>query len=89
MKVELYSYYDIKSCMFEPPFGCINVDHAKRVFGDRANDSSRPVGRHPEDYRMFCVGIMFDETGVISSYDKGPKFICDAVNLLNPTEGGD
>lgn len=68
MKSILYSVFDAKTAVFGFPFVAMRDEAAIRAFSDSVNDVSNPNNnwnRHPEDFSLFRVGLMDDETGVL------------------------
>lgn len=84
MNLTLYSIKDIKAEAFNVPFAFTTQGQALRAFQDLANDKTTTVGQHPEDYRLFQVGVFDQETGTIINAEQ--HFIADATDLLNTTD---
>ncbi len=61
MKLNIYSIFDTAAGLYSRPILCSSDGEAMRVFFDLTGDAEHPVGRHPEDYSLFRLGI-FDDT---------------------------
>lgn len=66
MKLKIYSVFDVKTDMFMTPFFMSTNGQAMRAFSDLASDKNTTVGRHPEDYKLLCIGLFDDEQGVVT-----------------------
>ncbi|UOK21015.1 nonstructural protein [Chifec microvirus UA13_19] len=67
MILRTFSIFDIKSETFSPPFFMSTAGEAIRAFKDLVNDSSTSIGRHPEDYRLMCLGTFDNHKGLLDS----------------------
>lgn len=65
----VYSVYDLKGEVFSQPFFSVNDSVAKRLFGDGCQDVETPVGRHPEDFVLYRVGVWNSDNGAIAGTD--------------------
>lgn len=65
MILKAYSIYDRKSFQYHPPFFASTDGAAARSFADLANDMQTNVGRHPNDYVLFCCGEFDDQKGAM------------------------
>lgn len=64
---KVFSVYDTKAEIFGPPFFVNREGEAVRMFKDAANDPNTMVGRHPADYRLYCIGMWDDEQGTFEN----------------------
>lgn len=78
----LFSIFDTISCSFDAPFLAKNDAVAKRIIIDVLTRQDSQLQRHPEDYKLFKLGIMNKVTGDISSAPADSNFVCDLVDLL-------
>lgn len=60
---KVFCVFDTKAELFGPPFFVNREGEAVRMFKDAANDPNTMVGKHPTDYRLYCIGIWDDESG--------------------------
>lgn len=67
MILQTFSVYDSKAKAFLPPFFLHNIDMAKRVFQNCANDDTHTFGTNPGDYTLFHVGAFNDDSGSIEA----------------------
>lgn len=81
MILNAYTLHDLKARNFSPPFFAANHAVATRMLTDLVNDMNTTVGRHPADYRLFCVGSFDDQMGEIK-YVPVHEHITDAVNCV-------
>lgn len=81
MKNKIYSIYDEKAEVFNTPFFSQNDNIAIRSFQDLANDPQSTIYRHPEDYKLYELGVFEDDAGKVIPVDQ-PRFIINAqLNL--------
>jgi hypothetical protein len=64
MEHKVFSIYDSKTETYSKPFYMKTIGEATRAFGDLANNKDTDVGRHPEDYTLFNLGVFEDTTAV-------------------------
>lgn len=64
MVLKVFSIWDIKAELFSSPFFMGTRGEAVRAFKDLANDSQSSISRHPEDYRLMCLGEFDNEKGI-------------------------
>lgn len=65
----VYSVFDLKGETFSQPFFSATDASAMRLFGDAILDRETPVGRHPEDYALFRVGVWNADNGSMAGTD--------------------
>jgi len=63
MKLNAYSIYDTASGTFMRPFFTTADGQAMRSFKDISTDADHEIGKHPEDYTLYRLGIFNDNTG--------------------------
>lgn len=63
MKVQCYAIFDACSGIYEKPFFSTADDVVKREFQDIAVSADHPIGRHPEHYSLWRLGIFDNTTG--------------------------
>lgn len=69
IKMRIFTIYDCKGGMFNVPFFQRTKAMAIRLFSDLVNDPKHPIGEHPEDYTLFCLGCYDDCSGTITLMD--------------------
>ena len=52
MVKQVYSFQDMKVCIYHPPMVLLNDQEAKRLAADCVADRGTPMARHPEDCRL-------------------------------------
>jgi len=63
MKLNIYSIFDTASGLYSRPFFTQSDAEAMRSFSDIAEDAEHPIGKHPEDYSLFRIGVFDDTNG--------------------------
>lgn len=84
MKFNLYSIFDTKSRVFLSPFVSRSDTDATRQIEASLKDPAvkgTPVGSHPEDFELHCMGIFDDEDGHIQKVGNGPRFVASLSTL--------
>lgn len=81
MKLNAYSIYDEKALQYHAPFFMVSDGAAVRALSDLANDQNTNIGRHPGDYKLYCIGIFDDANGGLASHSP-PLHVVDAVSLI-------
>lgn len=61
--IKVFSIFDVKADCYHQLFVMQTRAQAIRAFSDLANDKSTDVGKHPEDYKLVCVGVFDTSTG--------------------------
>lgn len=69
MKLNAYTIYDVASGTYMRPFFAREDGEAMRGFNDIATDANHEVGKHPEDYTLYRVGTLNDNTGKMIGED--------------------
>ncbi|QCQ85005.1 nonstructural protein [Blackfly microvirus SF02] len=67
MKLHAYTIYDRKGECYHPPFFTAQDGLALRTVSDLVNDPNTSLGRHPNDYVLYCCGSYDDNTGEFTS----------------------
>ena len=67
---EVYSIFDSKANTYSRPMFEYHRGRMLRMFIDLANDKQHPVGQHPEDYYLYCIGTFDENTGKLTALDK-------------------
>jgi len=81
MKLNIYTIYDTASGLYMRPF-CQQSDGAAiRTFSDLAMDPEYEVGKHPEDYSLFRIGVYDDNTAAIAVEDR--ECLTTALELVS------
>ncbi len=60
MKLNIYTIFDTASGAYMRPFFLQSDGQAMRLFKDMASDAEHEIGKHPEDYSLFRIGIYDD-----------------------------
>lgn len=78
MKNKLYAVKDNKVGFLNAPFIAPNNAAAMRMFGDTVQDTNTLLNKHPEDYELYSLGEMDENTGELFSE---VKFLETAVSF--------
>lgn len=81
MKLNMYSIFDAASGLYSRPFFTQADAEAKRSFTDIAQDAEHPIGKHPDDYTLFRIGMFDDNTGKIT--DELNETMCTALEQIS------
>lgn len=84
MLLRAYTLHDVKALTYSPPFFQHNNALAERMLSDLVNDPNTSVGRHPADFKLYCVGSYDDSTGQLIPLNV-IEHVRDAVALVPPT----
>lgn len=84
MKLNVYSIYDVKAGVYQRPFYAGADGEATRAFSDLVTDGEHPVGKHPEDYSLFRLGVFDDNNGKFQP--EAPECLMTALQILSKGE---
>ena len=70
MRLNVYTIYDTAAGAYMRPFFVQSDGQAIRAFKDLALDASHDVGKHPEDYSLFRIGVYDDNTAKLVPEDR-------------------
>lgn len=77
--IHLFSFKDVKTGKFLPPFFANSDDEAKRQCSSIVNFSNSLICKFPEDYQLYFIGTFAEDTGIIVSVT--PEIVCDCSSL--------
>jgi len=63
--LKVYSIFDSKAGIFNPPFYQKNAGEASRSFSKIVNEPKSLINEFPEDYVLIEIGTFDDEKGII------------------------
>lgn len=81
MILRAYTLHDVKALTYSPPFFQATDGQATRAVQDLVTDMSTTVGRHPSDFKLYCIGTYDDATGALQGLAPMVHVI-DAVALV-------
>jgi len=86
MELRMYSIYDVKAKIWEPPCFCHNNNDAMRLFTKYLQQADGDSGFSmyacfPEDYQVFYIGTYNDENARIKR-EQNPEIVCTFADLL-------
>lgn len=67
MKLPVVAVFDKKLGLYERPFTCRMAGEALREWDIIRKDTSTKIGKNPEDFDLFQIGIYDDEHGTLES----------------------
>lgn len=81
----IYGIYDRKTARYTGTYTDFADEGRKRTFQTLANDPSTYIGLYPEDYELWVLGNLDDQTGIIipgkEYLDTGRKEIKQIVRI--------
>lgn len=63
MELQIVAVRDIKTNIYLPPMYFHHKGQAIRAFEDQCRDKSNELGKHPEDYELWWLGVWEDHHG--------------------------
>lgn len=88
MEIKLYSIFDKKTAVYQPPIFCHNQGHAQRHIIDVFTGKNYTVSKFPEDFTLYEVGEFNDVTGVLNAYIT-PQHVCEISTLIKKAKDGE
>ena len=82
MKTKMFSIYDAKAESYVTPWFQPTFGLAERIFTDEVNNPESTLNKHPEDYTLFYLGEMDQDTGKIET-EATPKPLAKALEVNN------
>ena len=82
MMLQMVSVYDEKAKAYMPVMCYSQIGQARRAFYDAVEDPSTGLGKHPEDYKLYRLGYIDDNTGVITSIEPA-ELLASATDVRN------
>ena len=76
---QVYSFHDVKVCVYHQPMVMLNDAEARRLASDLVADGQSPMSRHPEDFRLVRLGEFYDNSGELSPLAQ-PEFVAACVS---------
>jgi hypothetical protein len=76
-----FSVLDEKATLYAHPFFCAAPGQAVRYFTDWARDKEGPIGKHPEDYKLYRIGSFDDQSGIF--LPQNPEPIAYGTEVVN------
>lgn len=81
MIVRGFTVFDKKAECYARPFWVGTEAEALRMFQDEANDRESAIGKHPEDYALFSLGLFNLVTGITTMHEE-PKHVSWAHHMV-------
>lgn len=81
MELKIFSVFDEKGQVYRTPFYLVHKGEAMRSFGDLVNDPKTIINKHPEDYKLYFLGVFDDVSGAFLGKNT-PEFIANASDFL-------
>lgn len=85
MEVKLFSIYDKKAKVFNPPMSSVNQGTLLRTLSDQLERADNLMSRFAQDYDVYEIGYFDDLTGDIQVNGK-PGFVCCLEDLITPVK---
>lgn len=80
MVLKMFSLFDKKTAIYQPPIYCHNEAHAIRVF-EQEFAKDNVLSRYSADFALFELGTFVDGSGKIIGNTE-PKFVIDGTALV-------
>lgn len=81
MITTMYTIYDKKSQIYNPPQFCHNDQHAIRFFRMRFANDDTVIGQFPEDFDLYECGKFDDSNGKIKQ--GGVRFVANMATIMD------
>ena len=81
MKLYYFTVLDIAVEAYMPPFCLRSKLEAKRQMMDSVGSPDHLFRKHPDDYKLYCLGEFNDASGLSEMYDS-PEFIMSAQEAV-------
>ena len=75
MKLEVFAVYDSKTEAHTRPWFAPTKGDAIRAFSDMINDITHPLGKHPEDYKLYLIANYDDKSGQIEKLQANKELV--------------
>lgn len=80
MRQVIVAIFDVRVEAYGRPAFVRSIGEAMRSFQDEVNNKESVVCAHPEDYRLFHLGVYDDSVGRFENLE-APLLIADGANL--------
>lgn len=80
MKLLAFCVRDEKASVYGHPFFMSTRGLAMRTFSEWVKDPNTPVGKHPEDYRLYAIGLYDDESALM--VPEQLELVCSALDFV-------
>lgn len=84
MKLNAYSIFDNKALQYHSPWFASTDGAAVRSLADLVADPNTTIGRHPNDYVLYCIGTYDDALGLLMA-ETPLRHVMDAASLVKVT----
>lgn len=82
MNSRVYSIYDVKSLSYSPPYLAATDGVAVRMFKEVVDDVNSMVGKHPGDFKLYCIANFDDARGLVLAIAP-MEHVVDAMALVS------
>lgn len=89
MNKKIYSVRDCRLGVFAPPCLFENDSVAIRAFGDMVQKDDGLIGNHPEDFCLYCLGVIDLDKGIITTSEDGPISVAMASDFKYSEKKGE
>lgn len=90
MVFDLFSVHDVKASIFMSPFVArSSIDACRQIMASfsRPEMLETPVGRYPEDFRLYRIGLFDDADGLLKPISP-PALVAEVLSLREAALGG-
>ena len=87
MTRKVFSVFDVVAKIYGMPFVFVHEGEALRWLSDMVADDRSSLNHHPADYKLYRLGTFDDVSGKFSACE--PEFLCNAIDFVPKSKGGD
>lgn len=80
-----FSVFDVKAEVYGTPIFFATKGLATRAFEEQTNKPDSPIGQHPADFTLFCIGEFEPDTGVLTPLSP-PTSMGNALEYKTPKD---
>lgn len=82
MKINYFSVFDKKAGSFSQLYAATTPGVAERAFQQTVSDPQSMVSKYPDDYALYQILSLDDESGYVVERFEPPQFVCEARSLV-------
>lgn len=84
--MKIFALNDSKLGEFGQPFFFQASGQAVRFLQDLVRDNKTTISQHPEDFRLYCLGVYSPNSGKFDSLET-PEYLAKASDFVEPSRG--
>lgn len=83
MIVKYFSIWDKKAVTFGQMFPSHTLGTAERSFKDSMSNPDSPHSKYPDDFSLYLILEIDEDTGMVSQTYEPPQLVCHASDLTS------